>query len=385
MPDSVPRRTVIGSVRERYQKRLHTLPHGSTVLANANADARKGEQMEPDWATLASPHRAVTATTLAEFYELNRALTEDGLVSNAVAAYRRAWRLRLDPSLGSVPLIDLDPLTIARARALWDGKPSTKQDALALLSKVLDLAVLANLIPTNAARSLPRSRHKAEDADPVARALSDRQVARMLELTSFHPFGQRALAGLTFTGLRLGELTGLRWEDLDEERGIITVRRTFSPNGHGKLEARATKSGRIRSVPIIEDLRPWLDAAREAGFPFVFTGVRGGPLDSGNLARAVKWFALRDRIVTFSDGRPLRFHDLRHTYLTRLARLGIPPAQLQRIAGHASITTTELYTRSSSIEAALAVKQTVDRLSREVTLGGGESAANNGFTRDSSW
>ncbi|WP_314431223.1 site-specific integrase [Microbacterium lacticum] len=49
----------------------------------------------------------------------------------------------------------------------------------------------------------------------ASRALDDLQVRRMLVLTSFHPSGQRALAGLAFTGLRFGELVGLRWEDLD--------------------------------------------------------------------------------------------------------------------------------------------------------------------------
>ena len=120
---------------------------------------------------------------------------------------------------------------------------TTKGDAVALLSRLLGLAVMDGIISSNPCRSLPRARGKSLDADPVARALTDEQVARMLDLTSFHPFGQRALAGLAFTGLRLGELVGLRWEDVNVDRGLITVRRTFSPDGHGRLQVRATKSG----------------------------------------------------------------------------------------------------------------------------------------------
>lgn len=320
-------------------------------------------------------------TTLSAFYAQNRLLIEDGLVSNAAAAYQRAWRLRIAPTLGSLQLAELRPLVIANARTSWDGKPSTKQDALALLSRILDLAVLDGQLATNPCRQLPRSRRKFDDADPVARALNDFQIERMLDLTASHPFGQRALAGLAFTGLRLGELVGLRWEDVDISRGLITVRRTLSPNGNGRLESRATKSGRVRDVPIINDLAPWLESASETGYSHVFTGVRGGPFDSGNLARAVKWFELRDRIATFPDGQPLRFHDLRHTFLTRLARVGVTPSQLQRVAGHASITTTELYTRSSSTEAALAARETVNASNREVTFRGGETTANTGFIR----
>lgn len=319
--------------------------------------------------------------TLEAFYDEFHSLVEEGLVSNAVAAYERAWRLRVNPSLGSLPLTELTALVISRARAAWDGSASTKQDALALLSRLLGLAAMDGRIPSNPCRSLPRSRGKSHDADPASRALSDVQVARMLAITAFHPFGQRALAGLAFTGLRLGELVGLRWEDVDAGQGLITVRRTFSPDGHGKLEVRATKSGRIRKVPILNELLPWLEQAQLAGFEHVFTGVRGGPFDSGNLSRAVKWEQIRGQIATFADGRALRFHDLRHTFLARLARAGNSPQNIQKVAGHASIATTELYTRSSSTEAALAVREKMNPLNREVTFRGGEKAANLRFLR----
>ncbi|MGN6274193.1 MAG: tyrosine-type recombinase/integrase [Protaetiibacter sp.] len=318
--------------------------------------------------------------TLREFHAAYAPLLHEGLTSNAIAAYDRAWRLRVEPSLGGVPLRELRPLVIANARAAWDCEASTKGDAVALLSRLLGLAVMDGLIASNPCRSLPRARGKALDSDPVARALTDAQVARMLDLTAPHPFGQRALAGLAFTGLRLGELVGLRWEDVDVARGLITVRRTYSPDGHGRLQVRATKSGRVRSVPLLDELLPWLDAARGTGYERVFTGVRGGPFDSGNLSRAVRWPVIRDDIATFADGMPLRFHDLRHTFLSRMARIGVTPANLQRVAGHASITTTELYTRSSAVEAALAVGELVKRVNREVTLGGGEAAQNRRMT-----
>lgn len=318
--------------------------------------------------------RVTGLATLAEFHAAYVTLVREGLTSNTVAAYDRAWRLRVAPTLGDVSIADLRPLTIANARSAWDCAPQTKQDGIALLSRLLGLAVMDGLIASNPCRSLPRSRGKSHDTDPVSRALSDRQVARMLELTAFHPYGQRSLAGLAFTGLRLGELVGLRWDDVDTERNLITVRRTYSPDGHGRLELRATKSGRIRSVPLLDDLLPWLDSARASGFEHVFTGVRGGPFDSGNLSRAVRWPETRSNIATFADGTELRFHDLRHTFLSRLARLGVSPANIQKVAGHASITTTEHYTRLSAVDAALAVGEHVKRANREVTAGGGESA-----------
>src|SRR5690606_2914659 len=131
--------------------------------------------------------------TLRAFHAAYAPLLHEGLTSNAIAAYDRAWRLRVEPSLGSVPLHELRPLVIANARAAWDCGASPRGDAVALPSRLLGLAVMDGLIASNPCRSLPRARGKALDSDPVARALTDAQVARMLDLTAPHPFGQRAL------------------------------------------------------------------------------------------------------------------------------------------------------------------------------------------------
>lgn len=82
--------------------------------------------------------------------------------------------------------------------------------------------------------------------------------------------------------------------------------------------------------------------------------------------------AVRDQIATFADGQPLPFHDLRHTFLSRLARQGVAPAHIQKVAGHASITTTERYTHISGTEVALAVRHAFNGANRGVTLEGCE-------------
>ena len=107
---------------------------------------------------------------------------------------------------------------------------------------------------------------------------------------------------------------------------------------------------------------------------------RGAPC--GDLSRAVHWPVIRDQIATFPDGMPLRFRDLRHTYVSRLARIGVAPSMIQRVVGHASITTTERYTHTSDTAAACAVRDAINGLNREVAIRGGESAACTGQTRE---
>lgn len=307
---------------------------------------------------------------LRDFYSDYAALLFDGLTSNSIQGYERAWRIRIAPTLGHLPLSELRPLTVLRAMKEWPGKPSTRNAAKSILSQLLDLAVLDQLLGTNPVKALPRQRGKSKQSDLTERALSRAQVATMLDLTAFHPHGQRMLAALALTGARLGEVSALRAEHVDLENGLLRIRATRSPDGHGRVVERSTKSGHSRDVPIIEEFEPWLRAALATDFPYLFTGSQGGPFDSTNLSRALRWPKIRPLIVTYSDGTPLRFHDLRHTFASRLSELGFAPAYLQQVMGHASITTTERYTHTRSRDAALAAKRVLDAQTNEVTFQG---------------
>lgn len=99
------------------------------------------------------------------------------------------------------------------------------------------------------------------------------------------------------------------------------------------------------------------------------------------LSEISDWPKIRVQIAVLPDGYELRFHDLRHTFLSRLARIGVAPATIQSVAGHASITTTERYTHTSSTEAALKVRDLINGANREVANGGGDGAANTSTTR----
>lgn len=319
---------------------------------------------------------------LRDFYSDNVSLLFADLTSNTIQGYERAWRLRIAPTLGHLPLSDLRALTVLRAMNEWQGKQSTRNAAKSMLSQLLDLAVLDQRLTTNPVKALSRQRGKSRLSDLTERALSRAQVATMLDLTAFHPHGQRMLAALALTGARLGEVSALRAEHVDLENGLLRIRATRSPDGHGRVVERPTKSGHARDVPIIAEFEPWLRAALATDFPYLFSGSQGGPFDSTNLSRALRWSTIRPLIVTYTDGRPLRFHDLRHTFASRLSDLGLAPAYLQQVMGHASITTTERYTHTRSRDAALAAKRILDAQNSEVTFRGGETAATRGLTRE---
>ena len=139
-----------------------------------------------------------------------------------------------------------------------------------------------------------------------------------------------------FTGLRMGELIALRWRDVDFAGATIRVRGSFAA---GYLTT--PKSGKVRAVPMAPDVATALAqlGARENWIgddDLVFAGEVGSYLDGSALRRRYKQALGRAGL------RPLRFHDLRHTFGTRM----IAKADIRRVQewmGHADIQTTMRY------------------------------------------
>jgi integrase len=139
-----------------------------------------------------------------------------------------------------------------------------------------------------------------------------------------------------FTGLRRGELIALRWRDVDFAGSTIRVRASYAG---GALTA--PKSGKVRSVPLAPEVARVLDQlSRREHFTgeddLVFIGEAGSYLDGSALRRRYQ------KALKQAGLRPLRFHDLRHTFGTRM----IAKADIRRVQewmGHADIQTTMRY------------------------------------------
>lgn len=139
-----------------------------------------------------------------------------------------------------------------------------------------------------------------------------------------------------FTGLRMGELLALRWRDFDFAGATIRVRGSYAA-GH----LTTPKSGRVRAVPMAPDVAAALaQLGRREDWvgddDLVFAGEFGRYLDGSALRRRYK------EVLSRAGLRPLRFHDLRHTFGTRM----IAKADIRRVQewmGHADIQTTMRY------------------------------------------
>jgi integrase len=142
----------------------------------------------------------------------------------------------------------------------------------------------------------------------------------------------------SYTGLRLGELLALRWKDIDFTGSVLTVSRAMSAG----IES-TTKSGRVRRVPLPNQAAAALQRLHSrpdftAPDQFVFV--------EPTLGRALNPVTVRKRFKQGRDAagaRPLRFHDLRHTYGSLLAARGIDLVTIKEMMGHSALSTTGRY------------------------------------------
>ena len=247
-----------------------------------------------------------------------------------------------DRTLSSLRTEDVDRL-IAELEA--DGKAAgTVRNVIVPLRKLLSDAVRQGLLVANpAARAdLPPAQDFAGKEIPNEHTEAMRKA--LVELAPLDPL--RREPDLFFvclfdvalgTGLRLGELRALRWRDIDRERRLIRVERAYSRQD---LRRPKTESG-IRSVPLFASVdaafRELAARAVERGCyapdELVFGSVRGTPLHPSNFRQRVWDPALR---LADLEGDGYRFHDLRHTCVSRLVAAGADIKLVQAVAGHAN-------------------------------------------------
>lgn len=152
-------------------------------------------------------------------------------------------------------------------------------------------------------------------------------------------------------GLRLGEVLGLRWHDVDEHDGEVRVRQQVQRvRGQLRLYPVKTAAGRrdLPLMPVICEMLTLRSAAQiadcmELGRAWddtglVFTTRTGRPIEPRNLVRSVR------RICDHNHLRLIKVHHLRHTTATLLKNLGVPARDAQLILGHSRLAVTlEIY------------------------------------------
>jgi integrase len=172
------------------------------------------------------------------------------------------------------------------------------------------------------------------------------EIERLLAACA--PRDRLMVATALYTGLRISELFGLTWDDVDFERGVIHIRAQLSRAHRGAppRRVRTKTEASVRDVPLVAQLAEVLADHRRrtlfaAGSDWVFVTANGTPHGHRNVTRRGLQRAARIAGIDNGSGPALRYHDLRHTFASHLILdLGLDVAQASRMLGHASPTIT---------------------------------------------
>ncbi len=221
--------------------------------------------------------------------------------------------------------------------------PPTLTYIHSVLKSALEHAVCEEEIPRNVARNVRTGTPRPRRFEP----LTADEARQFLAATGGHRL--HALFELALhTGLRKGELLGLRWEDLNLDAGTAAIRRTLQRTNAGGLttlpiKTRASERRIALPARCLQSLklhREQQQREREAAGTawqdsgHVFTTVQGGPIDPTNLTRAFI------TLLRKAGLRRIRFHDLRHSTATLLLEQGVELVVIKELLGHAHIGVT---------------------------------------------
>lgn len=200
---------------------------------------------------------------------------------------------------------------------------------------------------------------KKEDNKEV-KVLTKQEQEKFLEAIKGHELELLYIVALG-TGLRIGEILGLKWSDIDFKNNELHVNRSlqkaaiYEGDKIARYEVQETTpktKNSLRSIPVPQNIIKKLRAHKKEqnklilllqeeydNKNYVFCNKLGKPIEDKRPGRNLK------TILTSIGIEPIKFHALRHTYATRLFEAGIPPKTVQHLMGHSDIETTmNIYT-----------------------------------------
>jgi integrase len=215
--------------------------------------------------------------------------------------------------------------------------PGSRKTVLKLVRRIFTMAVEEGIIDRN-----PCAGIKVNVPEVEQNVLTNSEVEIFLKeakLTRHRFFPIWAFA--LMTGMRSGEMFALRWTDIDFDGRIISVSRQWtSRNGYCP-----TKTQKSRVVPISDDLLKFLKELKlKLGSENEFVLPRSTEWENGEQAKITREFCVAIGIT------PIKFHDLRATFITNLLARGESLARVMAIVGHSQLKTTNGYLRRAGVE-----------------------------------
>jgi integrase len=321
-----------GKRKRKKQRGFKTKKDAEKALALVEAEVYKGTFFEPSSISL--------TVHLQDWFKSKRT----SVSIQTADTYEAYMRNRIIPYIGHVQLSQLTPAL------LQNFVNDLKEEGLAsssikkvynIIKGSLDYAVNMELIPSNPITKI----HLPKDPKKEMSVWEVNEITTFLKVAikdRSYPAFQLAIS----TGMRRGEILGLRWKDVDLEKGMLYIRQTLSKDGKQFLKGAKTEAS-IRSIKLSNDTIVLLRKQKtvvgkeklSCGADYVDNDLiictaKGTPINPENLKRTFQ------RLIKEADVPSIRFHDLRHTHATMLLASGINPKVISERLGHSNIKTT---------------------------------------------
>ena len=259
------------------------------------------------------------------------------------------------PALGKRKVVDVTRADVTKLHHANRAAPYQANRVLAVLSKMFNLAERWGLRPdgSNPCRHVEKFAERKRE-----RMLSPAELARLGgALAAYHgsPYAVAAVKLLVFTGARLGEVLGLRWDWVDFERG--EARLSDSKTGAKTLHLPPPALAVLTELP------------RVNGNSYIIVGAKPGAA-LVNLEKP--WQAIR-RLAGLDD---VRLHDLRHAFASVAASSGMGLPIIGKMLGHSQPATTARYAHLASDPVKAAAAAVAGKIA--AAMGGGSSDTGNG-------
>lgn len=303
-----------------------------------------------------------TDITYEEWF--NYWLTEikgDTVRQNTIRNYKERYQHNIKDVIGQMKLSDIKPLHCQQVLNLMKDKyaGSTIEQVKITLYTSLDSAAENEMIPKN---PMKKSVKNPKEIEKKKRVLTISEEKKLMEVASSTSNYDQFLF-LLRTGMRAGEMIGLKWSDCDFENRKIKIERSMEyrySTGEYRIGPPKSKAG-YREIPMTQSVYDILMRRKKARSKakvivkefseFVFLNRKGIPTKNSAYDSTLQKLCEKAGIEKIS------MHTLRHTFATRAIESGVKPKTLQRLLGHANLQTTmNLYVHVTDDELVKAMK-----------------------------